>query len=786
MVDLSGELKGEMDNDFRNFIEQLNEGVLIIQDGLIKYANESFTILTGCPISEIKNTSFEKYLHPDEVSKVLERYHRRKRGDNTESRYETIIRHRKKGYIPVEVSVTPTFYQGGRAEIIMFRDISHHKKIEQALKDREELWRAVTENSPDYIILLDKNARIQFINRTMGFFEAETMYGKSIYEYVSPKFHKMMKECYDKVLQEGIQCQYEVDYTSPDGKKLTFEGHVGPLWRGGKIEGIVLRATDITQRKIFEKALMESERKYRLVVENANEIISIIQDGKIIYTNPASSEVLGYSVSELIGKSFIDIVHPEDRDVVLREYSNTLKGERDETITTINRLIHKSGDIKWVESRAETVEWDKETAVLIFSTDVTDRKIAEEKLRESEQRYRILFESSPEGIAILGMDGTVLDCNNVVVNFVGLSKSKIIGKKLSEIGLFPEEKVKKFEWMFSVPTDKPILQKQKSEDDDSKASKAPRSKSESEQRSEHRKEKESKPKHKPEYALSLEENIKPFEVDMVTSDERKYWFEVFPGYLKMDGKPYAIQFIIRDITERKVAEEKMRLQLMKFDLKEGNIYLVKEHVPSISVEALNDLFNVGFHGTVISRTLEKELNLEGNYDFYWLGDIPNENSLKDISDIEKVTGTLARNEVVFLDRLDYIIMKNGFHKTLSFIQRLKDRAYYYGFIVIISLDPDMASKHKLMLLEKETSELGIKQRVNLSEEMMELLKFVYRQNNMGIKPTYTEIRKLLGISKPTVKKRVEFLTGKGFLTTRTKGRSKVIELTEKGWRVFLE
>lgn len=782
MVDLSGKLKGKMDDDLRNFIEQLNEGILIIQDGFIRYANRSFKMLAGCKRSEILNTSFEKYLHPDEVSKILERYNRRKDGMNIESKYETLIRSGEKGYLPVEVSITPTSYKHKQAELVIFRDISHQKKMEQALKDRQEIWRAVTENSPDYIILLDLNARIQFINKTLGFFEPDSLIGRSIYEYVAPEFHKIMKECYDKVLSEGIQCQYEVSYTSSDGKNLIFEGHAGPLWRDEKIDGIVVRATDITQRKKFEKALMESERKYRLVVENANEIISIIQNGKIIYTNPTSSEVLGYSVSELLGSSFIDIVHPEDREKILSECSNTLKGKRDETITIVNRLIHKSGDVKWVESRAETVEWDNERAVLIFSTDVTDRKIAEEKLRESEQKYRILFESSPEGIVIVSMEGTVLNCNNVVVNFIGISKSKIIGKKFSEIGLFPEDKIKKFEWMFTSPGNKSVRKWQKSEEDinikdkpdfGSNSNSNPIPDSDSRIQSK-----------RPKFMLG--ENIRPFEIDMVTSEERKYWFEVFPGYLKMDGKPYAIQFILRDITERKVAEEKMRVQLMKFDLKEGNIYLVKERVPSITVEALNDLFNVGYHGTIISRTLEKELNLKGFYDFYWLGDIPNEDSLKSIKDIEEVTGTLAKNEVVFIDRLDYLIMKDGFHKTLSFIQRLKDRAYYYGFIVLLSLDPDISSKHKMMLLEKETSELGIKKRVNLSEEMMELLKLVYRQNNIGIKPTYTEIRKSLGISKPTVKKRVEFLVGKGFLTTRTKGRSKVIELTERGWRVFLE
>ena len=232
----------------------------------------------------------------------------------------------------------------------------------------------------------------------------------------------------------------------------------------------------------------------------------------------------------------------------------------------------------------------------------------------------------------------------------------------------------------------------------------------------------------------------------------------------------------------------MKKKLMKFKMDAGNIYLVKETVPILSLKALEDLINVGFHPLIVSRNRIKDFSTleKGKYQYRWLSEKGDNTSLApSFRDIEDLLGSLTRNSAILVDRLDYLGSKNDFKDLLNFVYHLREIAYLHDHIIILSLDPTTFSEKEIKQVEKETLVVEPMQRKRLPEDMWEILTIIHEENLLGIKPSYTDIAKQIGITMPTVRKRVRRLVGKGFLQDSSKGRSKVVELTERGRNLFI-
>jgi PAS domain S-box-containing protein len=152
-----------------------------------------------------------------------------------------------------------------------------------------------------------------------------------------------------------------------------------------------LRA-EITERKRAEEALRESEEKYRLLVENATQIIVVAQDGMLQFFNPQAMEITGYSREELASRPFAELIHPDDLERTIAYYLGKLKGEETPEIYAL-RIIDKDGNVKWLESNAVLITWESRPATLNFLSDITERKQAEEALRESERNFRLVTET---------------------------------------------------------------------------------------------------------------------------------------------------------------------------------------------------------------------------------------------------------------------------------------------------------------------------------------------------------------------------------------------------------
>lgn len=144
--------------------------------------------------------------------------------------------------------------------------------------------------------------------------------------------------------------------------------------------GIRASNRDITERKQVEQALRVSEEKYRLVIENSNDAILIVQDGLIKFVNPRALQVFSYDESEVIEKYFLEFLHPEDRPIAKERYQQISQGIEPDNAFQF-RALDARGREKWLQSNATLITWNNRPAVLTFLTDISQIKEAEEHLK---------------------------------------------------------------------------------------------------------------------------------------------------------------------------------------------------------------------------------------------------------------------------------------------------------------------------------------------------------------------------------------------------------------------
>jgi PAS domain S-box-containing protein len=147
---------------------------------------------------------------------------------------------------------------------------------------------------------------------------------------------------------------------------------------------------DITDRKRTEESLRTIEEIYQALIENANEGIIVVQDGLLKFFNPKIFEISGYLQDELTSRPLQKFIHPDDREIVELQIRRLERGELPHAYPF--RMIHKDGNIRWVESSGALIGWDGKSAMLNFMTDITDRKQAEDELRNSIQQIRALVD----------------------------------------------------------------------------------------------------------------------------------------------------------------------------------------------------------------------------------------------------------------------------------------------------------------------------------------------------------------------------------------------------------
>ena len=293
------------------------------------------------------------------------------------------------------------------------KELSMRKKAEQSLEESEERFRLSFDNANIGMALLDLEGRFLTVNKKMC-----DIFGYNREELenmtVSDVTHPEDLDISLTFIQRAVSGQ--VENTAFDKKYIHKHGHT--LW--GKVASSIVRnikgvpqyfithIQDISEQKQSEKALNASEEKYRLVVENANDPIFIVQDKNIIFFNKKTTELIGGNAADLANTPFIEFVHPKYRDNVLKMYKSVLNGENPDSSYQFI-IVNKSGKELWVELSTVQLFWEEKPAFLNILRDLTHQKKVEAQIVQAQKM---------ESIGSLA-GGIAHDFNNILSPILG-------------------------------------------------------------------------------------------------------------------------------------------------------------------------------------------------------------------------------------------------------------------------------------------------------------------------------------------------------------------------------
>jgi hypothetical protein len=266
--------------------------------------------------------------------------------------------------------------------------------IQKALRESEALYRVTLNASPDGIVLTDTEGMITMVSpsalQMLRHDSEENLLGETIISLINPEYRDSFQSDTSELLKGEKSQIREYAALRSDGTVFDIE-MTGALIRdeNGGLSGIVFDFRDISERNITELKLRESENRYRLLVETANEGVIVAQDGQLKFVNPKMIEISGYSKDELLSSPFIDFVYPDDRNIVMGNYLKRLNsGHADPRYQF--RILTKDSQIRWAEVSGATIEWEGKSATFNFLTDITERKITEQEVNlKNDQLIRL-------------------------------------------------------------------------------------------------------------------------------------------------------------------------------------------------------------------------------------------------------------------------------------------------------------------------------------------------------------------------------------------------------------
>jgi len=511
---------------FIHLIESIKECYFEVDlKGTFTFFNESLCKLTKYSREELLGLNY-KYIADEENRKnVFEGFNTVYRTGEPLSDFEYQFRNKNGEKIIGETSVYLKYDSKGNKVGFygIFRDVTKRKEEEQRFKEEleqlvnlrtkelresEEKYSNLFHHSNDAIFLHDLEGNIIDVNQKVleqfGYSRSE------ILKLKVPELHPISeletsKKAFEEISKKGV-IRFEVSFKKKNGKIFLAEVSSSLFDVGGKkvIQGIV---RDITVRVLTEKMLKESEEKYRSIINHLDlGFYQLNWDGLLLSHNPRFCEILGYNSSEnLKNKDVHDFWQkPEERKIYLKEL--------EQKSFVKNYLVHakkKNGEKLVVQLNSHIIEGNKEKSRIIqgLISDITEKFELEQKLKKSEEKYRALFENSPNMIVLLNLEGEIIDLNPAILNFYGYEKEDFLTKNFRALTTFPPENLPKLVDVF-----KKVITK---------------------------------------------EDIEPIELQFYNKDGSITWVNLQASLVEIENEAY-IQAIVQDINERKRAELKLK------------------------------------------------------------------------------------------------------------------------------------------------------------------------------------------------------------------------------------
>jgi PAS domain S-box-containing protein len=404
------------------------------------------------------------------------------------------------------------------------RDIAERRRAEQAIRESEERYRLLVDQSP-YAITIIQNNNVVFVNKAavtlMHAKNANELLGRPITDYIHPDGLAATMERIQR-MWKGEPGQYPIRdrYVRLDGVIIPVEVIAAPFIFQSR-PAIQVLAQDITDRVQAEQSLRESEERYRLLVDQSPYGITVHQDGKIVFVNKAAQTILHVDTDEqLLGLSVQQFVHPDEWAETGARIQKMLKGVPGQ-YPMEERFIRPDGVVIPVEVTATPFTFRGRPAIQVIFQDITERKAASETLHASEERYRLLAENTSDTVWLMDM--------NLKILYISPSVFRQRGFTLEELNQLTLDRQMTADSLQRVMV---LISEVLS----------------------------------PEYLKRADAgNSRRIELEYYRKDGSTFWADnAFTLIFDQDGKPYNILGSAREITEQKHAEDITQRQLRQF------------------------------------------------------------------------------------------------------------------------------------------------------------------------------------------------------------------------------
>lgn len=344
-----------------------------------------------------------------------------------------------------EISLKSTEIGGEGRVMAVLRDISERKRLEQSIHESEERYRTLVETSQDGISLMDMTGVMLYVNHRkaemIGAKSAIDLIGQNAFKLLTKESEEKINSLMPKLLADGFIDKLEADVRRLNGKTFLAEFNVTILKDSkGNPKYIIDTMRDITERKKAEMELIESQQLFQTLSQMSPVgIFRTNPSGQYTYVNPRWTELSGLSHEDALGEGWMLSVHPEDKESIVETWRICIE-ERTRFVKEF-RYIKKDGSITWVICIAVPEFVDNEFKGFVgTNTNVTKRTLAEQALRQSEEKYRTLMENVNEVIMMVDNEDRVLFVNKKFTEKLGYSSNEVIGKRGYDIFVKPEFK----------------------------------------------------------------------------------------------------------------------------------------------------------------------------------------------------------------------------------------------------------------------------------------------------------------------------------------------------------
>lgn len=443
---------------FRSILNNANDIIFLTdRQGKIEYISPALERITGFEPAEMVGKSIFSIVHPEHLSLFYTVLEKALENPGVPVPRTNRFLHKEGHYVWVEGAVTNLLNDPGVEAIVAnFHDITLAKQAEEKLRLNEERLRAIIENEPECVKVVDLSGKLIDMNvaglRMLAANSLDQLKGQDVMSLIHPEDVHVYREMHKKsCLGEPASAGFRV--VNLEQNIMWMETNSVPLKNSeGTIYAVLSVTRDVTERKKTQDELEKNEKRYRALVENAGDVIAIIGvDGKPNYVSPSVKRVLGYSDEEALLLNLDLIMHPDDLEPLKAIIRQAVESHGAESKYKVVRIKHKSGTWRWCETVITSMLHDPLLNGIVHNfRDITEKIASEQEKEFDNTNLHALINNTNDLMWSISRNGNLISFNKPFDDMIKrVSGNTVVKGGEAPIHGFPEDQLKKWQALYA-------------------------------------------------------------------------------------------------------------------------------------------------------------------------------------------------------------------------------------------------------------------------------------------------------------------------------------------------